>query len=152
MTLKFNVNTASIEQIFSHLTECDNNFIPPLSSRVDLQTYSRKIFEKSVSFEAWLDSVLVGMINAYLDDASELTGFITNVSILKEYMGKGIASTLLEICLKHARCLGFRRIRLEVSRESTAAIKLYSLAGFRVIKESGENMLMEHEFLGQSAQ
>ena len=150
MTLKFNIKTASLEQIYSHLANCDNNFAPRLSSRVDLLTYSRKLFERSVSFEAWTDSMLIGMINAYFDDATELTGFITNVSILKEHMGKGLASALLEMCLKHARYLGFRTIRLEVSLENIAAIKLYTRAGFRTTEESGANVLMELEILGQS--
>ena len=152
MTLKYKVKTASKEQIYSHLKECDGNFTPPLSSRGDLLDYSRKIFEKSVSFEAWQDKVLVGMINAYLNDPSSQTGFITNVSILKEYMGKGIASTLLEMCMEHARNLSYTGLKLEVSRENSAAIKLYSRAGFKVIEESGENLLMEHDILGQSTQ
>jgi ribosomal protein S18 acetylase RimI-like enzyme len=152
MTLNYKVKTASREQIYSHLKECDGNFTPPLSSRVDLLDYSRKIFENSISFEAWQDNVLVGMINAYLNNGSKQTGFITNVSILKEYVGKGVASILLQMCLDHAQNLCFNRIKLEVSRENSAAIELYSRADFRVIGESGEHLLMEHKILGQSVQ
>jgi len=152
MTLKYKVTTASIEQVYSHLKACDGNFSPPLSSRINLLEYSRKMFEKSVSFEAWQGDVLVGMINAYLNDASNQTGFITNVSVLKEYMGKGIAASLLEMCLESARNLGFIRIRLEVTQENSAAIKLYSKAGFKVVDEFGENLLMERKFHRQSTQ
>jgi ribosomal protein S18 acetylase RimI-like enzyme len=152
MTLKYKVKTASKEQMYSHLKECDGTFTPPLSLRVDLLAYSRKIFEKSISFEAWQDNVLVGMINAYLNNASDQTGFITNVSIRKEYMGKGVTSILLQMCLEHARNLSFNRIKLEVSRENSAAIRLYSRAGFTLIGESGANLLMEHKILGQSVQ
>lgn len=152
MTLKYKIKTASREQIYSHLKECDGNFAPPLSSRVDLLDYSRKIFEKSISFEAWQDNILVGMINAYLNDVSNQTAFITNVSVLKECTGESVASILLQMCLEHARNLTFSNIRLEVSRENSAAIKIYSRVGFKVIEESGENLLMEHKILGQSTQ
>ena len=152
MTLNYKVKTASEEQIYLHLKECDGNFTPPLSSRVDLLDYSRKIFQQSISFEAWQDNDLVGMLNAYLNNASNRTGFITNVSILEEYMRKGVASSLLYMCLEHARNLGFSRIKLEVSRENSVAIKLYSRAGFKVMEESREYMLMEYEIFRQSTQ
>ena len=152
MTLQYRVKTASKEEIYSHLMECDRNFVPPLSSRVDLLDYSIKIFEKSVSFEAWDEQVLVGMINAYLDNVSNRTGYITNVSILPVYMGQGIALTLLEMCLRYAEKHTFSRIRLEVSWENGPAIELYSKVGFKIINESGDNLLMEYEIPGKSVE
>jgi len=152
MTLKYTVQIASKEQIYSHLKSCDGDFTPRLSSRVDLRDYAAKMFEKSVSFEAWQDNVLVGMINVYLDDVSCQTGFITNVSILKAYRGQGVASNLVAVCLEHSRNLSFTRIKLEVSRENSTALRLYSRAGFEVIGQSGENLLMEHTFFGQNGQ
>jgi len=152
MTLRYTVATASIEQIHSHLKQCDEHFTPRLSSRVDLFEYSQKIFHGSVSFEAWEDSALVGMISAYLNDANNRTGFITNVSVLKEYSMKGIASSLLAMCLQRARHLGFARMKLRVARENRAATKLYSQAGFKVTEERGEDLVMEREILGQSTQ
>ena len=148
MTLEYKVKTASKEQIYSHLKECDGNFRPPLSSRVDLLGYSDKIFEQAVSFEAWDGNVLVGMVNIYLNDESHRTGFITNTSVLKGYMKKGVASISLQMCLEYVRHLSFSRIRLAVSRENSAAIGLYSRTGFEVIGISGENLLMEHEIAG----
>lgn len=142
MTLTFNVNTASKEEMFSHLKECDRYFLPTLSSRVDLLDYSSKLFEKSVSFEAWDENILIGMINAYLNDTSNRACFITNVSILQDYMGKGIASVLLEMCLENARKLSFNSVKLEVSRGNSPALKLYSRAGFKVLKESGDNLVL----------
>ena len=148
MTLIYRVKTATREEFQAHLKECDRNFKPPLSSRVDLLNYSRKIFDESVSFEAWDDNLLVGMINAYFNDTGNRIGYITNVSILKQYMGKGIASRLLEMCSKHARRHNFIKLRLEVSRHNVPAKKLYALSGFKTIIESGDSLLMEHEMPG----
>ena len=149
MTLRYTVKTAFKGHIYSHLKECDENFMPPLSSRVDLLDYSAKLFEKSVSFEAWQGNVLVGLLNAYLNDVSNQTGFITNTSILKEYMGQGIASTLLQMCLEYARNLNYSKLKLEVSRANSTAIKLYSHAGFKVMEENGESLLMTCDIISR---
>jgi len=104
----------------------------------------------AVSFEAWQDDVLVGMINAYLNDASHRTGFITNTSILKEYARRGVATTLLQMCLKSALENNFSRVRLEVSRDNSQAIRLYARAGFKIMRENEDNLLMECDIPGTS--
>jgi len=57
-------------------------------------------------------------------------GFITNVSVLKEQMGKGIAETLMNNCIAYAKQQGIRSIDLEVSKGSEPAIALYRKFGF----------------------
>ena len=143
-TLVYRVMSASREQIRAHLEICNGNFLPPLSSRVDLFDYSSKLFDKSVSFEAWDGSVLVGMLNAYFNDTDNRSGFITNVSILKQYLGQGIASKLLQMGLKHACDHDFSVLRLEVSRDNNPAKRLYLMAGFKTVEESGDILLMEY--------
>lgn len=143
MNLTYKVETASREEIGQHLRACDGNFADPLSSRVDLDAYADKLAENAVCFEAWDGDLLVGMINAYLNDMSNGTGFITNVSVLREYMGRGVASSLLDTCLGYAASLGFSRMQLDVSPNDQPAIKLYSRAGFRAVKEAGEYLKME---------
>lgn len=140
----YRTKTASRADMHSHLKKCDDMFMPPLSSRVDLVEYSNKLFDKSVSFEAWHRTVLIGMANAYLAGADNGAGFITNVSVLVDYRGKGVASKLLTMCLEHLRNHGVSLVRLEVSCQNHPAIKLYSSAGFRTVKRSGENLLMEY--------
>jgi ribosomal protein S18 acetylase RimI-like enzyme len=119
------------------------DFIPPLSSRVDIISYVDRLIARSVFFEAWDGSKLVGMVNAYLNDMNSQTGFITNVSILKTYTRMGIASTLLEKCFEYALKCGYKRIKLEVAQENNPAIELYSKMGFKIIAESKHNFLME---------
>jgi len=143
MNLIYRVETASFEEIYDHLELCDSSFMPALSSRVNLADYSKKIFEKGISIEAWHGEILVGMINMYLNDVKNGLGFITNVSVLKEYRGHGIASTLLKICLMQAGNRGFNRVRLEVSSENSAAKRMYLRAGFLAIQDNADSYLME---------
>jgi 2-polyprenyl-3-methyl-5-hydroxy-6-metoxy-1,4-benzoquinol methylase len=144
--------TASRDEIHLHLMKCDSHFSPPLSSRVNLLEYSDKLFAKAVSFEAWDEGILVGMVNAYLNSSETRHGYITNVSILEEYKGKGIASSLLKMCLAYAREHEYNRITLEVSSENFPAIKLYSKSGFKVTQKCGDSLMMEYEITGNGAE
>ena len=146
------VGTASREQIYTHLKRCDADFTPSLSSRVKLDDYADKLFERAVSFEAWDGDVLVGMLNVYLNDPSRGVAYITNVSVLRPYVGMGIASSLLATCLEEARLRGFGTVRLEASPANDAALHLYLAAGFRVVQENGESLMMVCDIMGASTE
>lgn len=145
MNLIYKVGTASREQMYTLLQACDQNFAPRLSSRVNLLDYANKIYEKAVSFEAWDGDALVGMMNGYFNDMSTLSAYFTHISILKEYMGKRIGSTLMKMGLEHAWRLGFKRARAEMSRNNVAIHRLVARAGFRVVDDSGEWLQIECE-------
>jgi len=123
-------NTASAAQIAEHLSRCDADFVPRLSARVDIGDYARKIASRAMQFEAWSDGTLVGLIAAYCDDQEKRIAYITSVSVLKEWMGKGIAARLVSHCVAHAKVSGMRQISLEVASDNTLAIKLYKRSGF----------------------
>lgn len=59
-------------------------------------------------------------------------GYVTNVAVLPEYRRKGIASKLLEFCLKYATEKQLSFISLEVRKSNASAIKLYEKFGFIV--------------------
>lgn len=117
---------------------CNCNFYPILSERVDIKEYSKKIHSKAVTFEAWYDNLLVGLVAAYFNDKEFFFGFITNVSIFKEFMGKGIACKLLEMSVGYARKTKFKIIGLEVHKDNKAAIKLYKKFKFKIIASSSK--------------
>ncbi|MBL0182082.1 MAG: hypothetical protein IPP96_07240 [Chitinophagaceae bacterium] len=68
---------------------CKNNFIPPLQDTVDIDSYAQKIKSKSITFEAWQNGHLAGLIAAYFNDPGKEVGFITNVSVENGFAGKG---------------------------------------------------------------
>src|SRR5262245_51367808 len=74
--LSFTVNVSAEDSIRSHLLHCEKNFKPPLSQRVDIAAYSRKIREKALTIEAWDGDVLVGLVAGYLN-AADQSSFIT---------------------------------------------------------------------------
>jgi ribosomal protein S18 acetylase RimI-like enzyme len=128
--IAYAVNRAGIAEIAAYLQHCDAQFVPPLSGRVDIDAYAAKIAGNAERFEAWAGRALVGMVAAYCNDQSRHAGFITSVSVAPARCGEGIATRLLEVCIRHARRAGFSLIRLSVDRGNVAAIRLYERCGF----------------------
>ena len=120
-----------------------NIFNPPLHTYVDIEAYSHKIADNAITFEAWENNILIGLIAAYFNDLKNKAGFITNVSVLPEYQGKGIAKKLLVSTLEYGKLLGFGKIRLEVNWDNTSALNLYLRTGFSLIEKKETKLIME---------
>lgn len=142
--ITYKTNTATEQQILEHLKECDNNFLPPLSQRVALQAYSKKIKEFAITFEAWSENILVGLVAAYTN-ATEQSAFITNVSILKRFMGLSIAAKLTSNCIDYVKQNNFKEIKLEVHKNNTNAIGLYKKINFMQYDTKDDLYLMKLE-------
>ena len=147
--VNYTVKTASEHDISSHLSICNYSFRPPLSQRVDLNEYSKKIFDKAVTFEAWHGKDLIGLLAAYFNDSVSNSGFITSISVTNDYMGKGIATTLMNSCLSYARQCGIKNITLEVINTNLQAISLYKKFGFEETEIRGNTVLMNLNKLDQ---
>lgn len=52
------------------------------------------------------------------------------ISVLKDYWGQSIGTTLLNACIKCAKQAGYKQLELEVIADNTNAINLYKKAGF----------------------
>jgi len=128
--MRFSVGEASAAQIEEHLRACDSSFVPPLSQRVDLTDYARKLHDRATRFEAWAGGSLIGLVAAYLNDRSAPLAHVTNVSVLPRWAQRGVASKLLDRCIARATELHFEQISLEVSALSEGAVRLYERLGF----------------------
>jgi ribosomal protein S18 acetylase RimI-like enzyme len=137
MVKNFCTGRAGLRDISSHLHCCDSKFVPTLSSRLDIDKYSKKILEHAKIFEAWVDDDLVGLVAVYCNSSEGVAAFITNVSVLPSWVGKGIATQLIDYCILQVTQLGFKRIDLEVSKDNQAAIALYEKHGFTTTGNCG---------------
>ncbi len=142
----YTLNKASEAEIVEHLETCGSDFVPPLSGRVKIRDYAKKIFSKAMRFEAWSAGTLVGLVAAYCNDQEKRIAYITNVSVLREWKGKGVAAQLMSQCVEHARASGMGRISLEVAGNNTPAIKLYEKSGF-VAEKGGASFVSMNLYL-----
>jgi GNAT superfamily N-acetyltransferase/2-polyprenyl-3-methyl-5-hydroxy-6-metoxy-1,4-benzoquinol methylase len=141
----YQLNKATELEIYNHLSACDAEFIQALAARVDIQEYSKKIYKKAIRFEAWANDSLAGLVAAYCNDQTKRTAYITSVSVLNEWQGRGIAAQLISLCIEHARILGMHCISLEVERGNAPAMGLYEKFGFAVA-DAGESSIIMNLF------
>ncbi len=136
---------ASTSEIAAHLRRCDREFRPSLSARVDIDEYAAKLWAKAERFESWDGDVLVGLLAVYCNDAADRSAFITSVSVLPEWAGRGIATALVGDCIAYCARHGARRIGLEVACDRASAIHLYEKLGFTRGTVGGGNLKMKLE-------
>lgn len=157
-TVEYVSNKATACEIAEHLSCCDAHFVPHLSDRVEISDYANKIASKATRFEAWSRGTLVGLVAAYCNDQESCIAYITSVSVVKEWMGKGIAAKLMQQCIDHATSIGMEKITLEVANNNSPAKRLYEKSGFVESKakppylsmnlylKSGDNMNRKRDY------
>lgn len=141
----YTINCAEKDDVQHHLMECDKSFIPPLSLKVNIEDYAKKIVEKADTFEAWVDGKLIGLIAAYCNNLEDRESYITNVSVVESFGDRGIASELLSMCIQYVGNLKFNWIKLKVNKNSDKARKLYKKYDFREIGFEKEFVLMRRK-------
>ena len=124
-------NKSSQKEIAIHLYSVDNVFVPSLSTYVDIDDYSLKIFTYAERFEIWKNSDLVSLCAVYYNDVQSKIGYLTNLSVLSNYQKRGLAKMNLDYAIKWGRDNGFDAIKLEVDIDNDAALYLYNSLGFR---------------------
>jgi ribosomal protein S18 acetylase RimI-like enzyme len=143
---EFRRNRATEEQIAEHLVLCDARFVPPLSGRVEIKQYARKIYTQGMRFEAWAEGALIGLVAIYCNSLSQNQAYITNVSTLGALPpGAHIATQLLEQGIGYLREYQFKRVDLEVDKGNNKAIRLYERHGFVTNATNGHTLLMRLE-------
>jgi ribosomal protein S18 acetylase RimI-like enzyme len=147
--IEYRLNKATEAECAEHLLQCDVYFVPPLSGRVAIGDYSKKLANMATRFEAWVGNTLVGLVAAYCNDKHARVAYITSVSVLPAWKGKGIASRLIDRCIEHAELLGMRQITLDVAQDNIAAIKLYEKYGFARQSPAGTGETMNLFLKGQ---
>lgn len=141
--MTYRVDTATAGGIAKHLSLCDRDFVPPLSGRIGIEDYAKKIANFATRFEAWSAGTLVGLVAVYCNNMETRVAHVTSVSVLREWSGKGVATHLMGLCIRHAQACGMSRVRLEVNRGNAAAISLYQKLGFIAGEANTSSIIMD---------
>ena len=67
-SISYGVNKTNVDEIIKHLNLCDENFTPPLSSRINIRDYAIKITNNAVRFEATIGENLIGLLAVYINN------------------------------------------------------------------------------------
>lgn len=139
--MRLTTDTSTRADIERHLASTDTLFTPPLTERVDVRSYAAKIRERARTVEAWDDEELVGLVAAYFDSGARAC-FVTNVSVLSTYTGRGVATRLLGELMEMAKQEGIAAVTLEVSSQSVSALALYRKFDFQPVARRDGKLVM----------
>lgn len=112
---------------------------------MNLEEYAFKIFQKAVRFEAIDQEKMVGLVAIYCNDEKKISAYITSVSVEKDKQGLGIGSELVDAGIEYVKCLGFKKIELEVDIGNIKAINLYRKKGFTLHENKSTVIAMQLE-------
>lgn len=120
-----------VEQFYDFLCRVDNDFLHPLSSKVNLREYARKLADTAyVSFTA-KDDKIIGCVAMYCNDLSTMCAYIPLVGVDKDYRGQHLSKALMNSAISIARGRGFKKIA--VHTENDIAYNLYLSLGFVLV-------------------
>src|SRR6056297_1031271 len=96
------------------IEKLDRHFVPPLSSRVNLEEYANKLDKFASMILAFSESgKLIGMIAFYNNNQSDKIAYITYLGVLPAFQGNGIANYLLKDCISKCKDKGMNFILVE---------------------------------------
>ena len=136
-------------EIVSFLKEIDNDVIPSLSSRLNLEEYSSKICRFSECVIARLNNNIIGLSAAYCNDLKTQKGFLTLIAVTKDCRCKGIATRLLNETIHIAKLKNMKKLILETSIQNKHAVSFYIKRGFNfandAIVKTTDTVFMEYD-------
>lgn len=133
---------ASIDDIKSYFIYNDEIFFEQMQSRLDITKFSEKIYHNAAQYWVFNNEKKIGFMAVYFNHPTREFGYITTISIIKEFQGIGLGKRLLEEAISHASENGFKKIRLQVHSNNIKAQNLYTKNGFEMLENDGLYRLM----------
>lgn len=136
------IKKKSKDKVFAYLNKYSNNFTPPLNERVDLLSFSLKIFNHATQFWLTYKSEPIGFAACYFNNPDKKFGYITTISVVDSWQGFGLGVKILKKILSFASLNEFEEVRLEVYNTNKKALKFYLKNGFNVIETRTNSMIL----------
>jgi len=115
----------------------------PLSKRVDVSAYTKKLLERGSLFVVLSDNGdPAGIMGFYANDQETKSAFLSILSLLPEFHNMGTGRKLMEILVSECKKAGMNEIFLKVSRENSDAIAYYEAMGFRTTSSNSVKLVM----------
>lgn len=140
---KIRINTLSSEELASILLNFDSKYAVSLSKRVNIEEYSRKLFEYSEIISYYREQDIVGIVAMYCNDLKNKIAYISAILVHPRLRGKYVGDLLISKSKEIAKEKGMEILKLEVKKTNYKAISLYNKKGFTMIKDLNDTIYME---------
>lgn len=135
--MKYTFSKLSFEQVYQFLLETDKEFATPLSSKVNIEKYAKKLSDFSHFAYCIDENKIIGMISCYINNPP--LGYISNVCVKSEYQNKGVFNLMFSTLIYSLEQLGIKILRLEVDNNNTKAQEVYLKKGFAFSAQASEH-------------
>ena len=132
--------------VIEFLKKIDSLFKIPLSRKINLEEYSKKIIRNADVFLALDNESIVGIVVGYNNDKEFKISNMSILAVLNEYQGKGVARRLVNNFLDLAKNKKMEKVKL--STVDARALKLYESLNFKIVREENEVYYLE-KILGE---
>ena len=146
MNFDYRIEKLPYKDFLSFLQEVDNDFVPPLLDRIDVESYFNKVNKFATFIECFHDNNLAGLLIFYGNNRETRKGFVTFIAVKNFYRGQGIAGNLLGMACEVAKRNGMAVLGIDTN--NIIARNCYIKNGFNLIESHRlENTLLERFYL-----
>jgi len=150
------LNLDNKDEVVKYLIEVQNDFKPSLFERIknrsnvsSIERYAKKILRNANVF-VYKDidkKEIIALIAIYTNDITNFEAYIPFLSVHVDWIGKGLASRLLEHSIHTAKNNGMKIIKLRTWNSNSKAIALYTKFGFKINYIDELNVMFIKEIL-----
>lgn len=137
--IQFDIRELSFLEISDFFKEHDNDYFEKLSDRVNIDEYSKKLLESSIQFTLWDNINLIGLSPCYFNNIEEKVGYISSLTIKKDFRGQKLGSKLINQISEYARENGFNIIMVKIHYLNEKSHQFYQKNGFTDFIKDKEN-------------
>lgn len=132
MTFKLE-EAADSDRILRFLTRMDQEFQPPLHTRVELAQYAQKLADAAVNYFLVFAEDDIAHAGFYCNDAQSGTAFLSSIAVVPQLQGSTAARELLQRIAETGRARQMTALQLEVEPGNQRAVHFYEKHGFRFV-------------------
>ncbi len=137
-----NKSNLTVDCLFKLLSKLDSAYIPSISSLVDIEEYSNKLYTFADLLILKNNGLEIGICALYANNYENKIAYISSIGILPEYQGYGFGSKLVNAAFELVSQKGFLYVDLEVYKENIKAYKFYLKNGFELQIKNGKSLIL----------
>lgn len=136
-------------ELYNFLKTGGDLLLSPLSKRVNLKSFLKKVFEFANVLFFKNGNEIVSMIIFYDNDTVNKNAYITFLCTLPKYRTHGCAKKLLNQAILICKENEMKSIYLDTDIANTPAVKLYQKFGFKIINNYSGRIKMCLDIQGE---
>ncbi len=130
--IDFRTESLSKEAILDFLQKNAQDHYVDLNLLVDLENYAIKLSEKALHFTAYNGNTLIGLSSCYFNNLNSKIGYISGISISKDYRRIGIGSQLVDKLTQYGKDTRFKQLQVKPDCKNTILIDFFQKNGFSI--------------------